>query len=144
MRHALVLGRLGKDPTKLLVNVLFNPCQGTKLEYGYRGTPTVLELGFDASDDFHAYEIDWQPDAIRWIVDGRVVHERVIWQPTPIPDQPLEFNVNLWHSRSAELAGKLVADRLPAQTVVRGVSIVTTPGSTELRRSAAASHAART
>ena len=114
MRHALVLGRLGKDPTKLLVNVFFNPCQGTKLEYGYRGTPTVLELGFDASDDFHAYEIDWQPDAIRWIVDGRVVHERVIWQPTPIPDQPLEFNVNLWHSRSAELAGKLVADRLPA------------------------------
>jgi GR25 family glycosyltransferase involved in LPS biosynthesis len=123
-RQEIDIELLGRDPTKLLVNVFFNPGgPGTKLEYGYRGTPTVIDLGFDASADFHVYEIDWQPNAIRWIVDGFVVHERVIWQPTPIPDQPMEFNVNLWHSRSTELAGKLDTDGLPAQAFIRSVSI---------------------
>jgi GR25 family glycosyltransferase involved in LPS biosynthesis len=141
-RQEIDIELLGRDPTKLLVNVFFNPGgPGTKLEYGYRGTPTIVDLGFDASDEFHEYEIDWQPNAIRWIVDGRVVHERVIWQPTPIPDQPLEFNVNLWHSRSTELAGKLDVDGLPAQALIRRVSIGTTSGSTEWRRGAPASQA---
>jgi GR25 family glycosyltransferase involved in LPS biosynthesis len=130
-RQEIDIELLGRDPTKLLVNVFFNPGgPGTKLEYGYRGTPTVIDLGFDASDDFHVYEIDWQPNAIRWIVDGRVVHERVIWQPTPIPDQPMEFNVNLWHSRSTELTGKLDTDGLPAQASIRSVSIGVSSGST--------------
>jgi GR25 family glycosyltransferase involved in LPS biosynthesis len=141
-RQEIDIELLGRDPTKLLVNVFFNPGgPGTKLEYGFRGTPTMIDLGFDASDDFHVYEIDWQPNAIRWIVDGHVVHERVIWQPTPIPDQPLEFNVNLWHSRSSELGGKLDAGRLPAQALIRRVSIRAPSGSTEWRQGAPARRA---
>jgi GR25 family glycosyltransferase involved in LPS biosynthesis len=123
-RQEIDIELLGKDPTRLLANVFFNPGgPGTKLEYGYRGTPTILDLGFDASQEFHVYEIDWQPDAITWSVDGVVVHRRKIWQPTPIPDQPLEFNINLWHSRSTELAGKLDALSLPARILVRRVSV---------------------
>ncbi len=133
-RQEIDIELLGRAPTTLLANVFFNPGgPGTKLEYGYRGTPTAVDLGFDASADFHLYEIDWQPNAIRWLVDGVVVHERVIWHPTPIPDQPLEFNINLWHSRSTELAGKLDARRLPAQTMVRRVSVDATLGSPERR-----------
>jgi hypothetical protein len=133
-RQEIDIELLGRDPKTLLANVFFNPGgPGTKLEYGYRGTPIAVDLGFDASADSHLYEIDWQPDAITWFVDGVVVHERAIWQPTPIPDQPLEFNINLWHSRSTELAGKLDADKLPARTIVRRVSVNATLGSPERR-----------
>ncbi len=116
----------GKNTTKMLVNVYYNPGpEGTKLEYGYRGTPTEIELGFDAAADLHLYEIDWQPSGIQWKVDGMVVYQRLVWNPTPIPDQPLEFNINLWHSRSAEFAGHLDQGRLPATTKVRSIEINT-------------------
>jgi len=115
---------LGKDTTKMLVNVFYNPgVEGTKLEYGYRGTPTLIELGFDAAEEFHLYEIEWHAHAIRWCVDGYVVHERVLWDPTPIPNLPMEFNVNLWHSRSKELAGKLDTLRIPARAEIKHIRI---------------------
>lgn len=85
-RQEIDIEFLGKDTTAMLVNVFYNPGpEGTKLEYGYRGTPTRIGLGFNAANDFHTYEIDWQPDAIRWLVDGEAVYERAPWNPTPIP-----------------------------------------------------------
>jgi GR25 family glycosyltransferase involved in LPS biosynthesis len=115
---------LGRDTTKILVNVYYNPGnEGTPLEYGYRGTPTLIDLGFDASEEFHRYEIDWRAGGIRWSVDGRLVHERVVWDPTPIPDLPMHFNMNLWPSRSSELAGRLEMGRLPATSDVRVVCV---------------------
>ena len=123
-RQEIDIEFLGKDTTKMLVNVYFNPgTEGTKLEYGYRGTPTLIELGFDASKDFHGYEIEWNANVIRWRVDGRVVHERRIWDPTPIPNLSMEFNVNLWHSRSTKLAGKLNINELPAHTEIKSIRI---------------------
>ncbi|MBB4701074.1 family 16 glycosylhydrolase [Sphaerisporangium siamense] len=123
-RQEIDIEFLGKDTTKMLVNVFYNPGpEGTKLEYGYRGTPTLIDLGFDAAHDFHTYGIDWQPGAIRWLVDGSVVHERVAWDPTPIPNQSLQFNINLWHSRSKEFAGDLATDRLPTSAHIRSVAI---------------------
>lgn len=126
-RQEIDIEFLGKDTTKLLVNVYFNPGgEGTKLEYGYRGTPTIINLGFDAAAEFHHYEIEWCAEAIRWRVDGRLAYERALWGPTPIPNLPLEFNVNLWHSRSTELAGPLHEDRMPAFTELRSVQVVST------------------
>lgn len=125
-RQEIDIEFLGKDPTKMLVNVYYNPGQeGTKLEYGYRGTPAVVDLDFDASENFHRYEIEWRSDAIRWRVDGRLVHKRVDWNPTPIPHLPMQFNVNLWHSRSRELAGALLRDELPARAGIRCIHIET-------------------
>ena len=123
-RQEIDLEFLGRDTTKLLVNVYYNPGhEGTKLEYGYRGTPALIDLGFDAASEFHRYEIEWCSDYIRWRVDGRLVHERVMWEPTPIPHLPMQFNVNLWHSRSKELAGKLASGTLPAQSCIRFIGI---------------------
>ncbi len=123
-RQEIDIEFLGKDTTKMLTNIYYNPGQeGTKLEYGYRGSPALVDLGFDASKEFHNYEIEWCQDWIRWRVDGRLVHERVQWGPTPIPHQAMEFNVNLWHSRSTELAGRLDSHRLPAHARVRDIRI---------------------
>lgn len=114
----------GHRPQHLLINIFYNPGQlGDKFEYGYRGTPVMIDLGFDASIDFHLYEIEWQPDVIRWRVDGRVVHERVEWAPTPIPQHPMELNLNVWPTRSRGLAGRLNWSALPAESRVRDVRV---------------------
>lgn len=116
---------LGKDTTKMLVNVFYNPgLEGTKLEYGYRGTPVLIDLGFDASKEFHQYEIEWHENILRWHVDGHVVYERVQWDPTPIPNLPMEFNVNIWYSRSKGLAGEIDQTKLPTHSKIKSIQIM--------------------
>jgi hypothetical protein len=108
----------------MLVNVYYNPGTiGARMQYGYRGAPSQIDLGFDAADDFHLYEIEWFPAVIRWLVDGRTVHERGVWNPTPIPDCPMEFNINLWPSRSKQLVGRLDPRQLPTRSHVRTARI---------------------
>lgn len=108
----------------MLTNVYYNPGQeGTRLQHGYRGTPVLIDLGFDASAGYHQYEIDWRPDTITWRVDGRIVHRRRTWSPTPVPDLPAELNLNLWHPRSIELAGPLDSGALPAVAAFKDVVV---------------------
>jgi len=123
-RQEIDIEFLGKDTTRMLVNVYYNPGDdGAKLEHGYRGAPALVDLGFHADKDFHTYEIEWCADVIRWYVDGCLAHERFDWGPTPIPHLPMQFNLNLWHSKSRALAGKLDRVGLPAQTAVRRVEL---------------------
>ncbi|MEC5293001.1 family 16 glycosylhydrolase [Aurantimonas sp. C2-6-R+9] len=96
----------GNEPRRMLLNVYFNPGnEGTELDYGYRGSPCAVDLGFDASADFHRYAIEWFPDQIRWFVDDVLVHKRGSWDPTPVPHLPMTLHANLWSPRSVELAG---------------------------------------
>ena len=114
----------GDDPCTMLVNVYFNPGDdGTAFNYGYRGSPCRIELGFDASEDFHLYTIDWRKDCITWAVDGRIVHQRFSWDPTPIPHLPMYLHTNLWAPRSEELAGRIDESILPSSAKFRNVSV---------------------
>ena len=114
----------GDRPDQILANVFYNPgSDGAKFDYGYRGTPIRIDLGFDASKALHTYAIEWEPNEIRWLVDGRVVHRRVLWDPTPIPDLPMTLHVNTWPTRSRELAGQLVLGALPATARIRRISV---------------------
>ena len=114
----------GHRTDQLLVNVYFNPGdEGALMDFGYRGTPTLIDLGFDAADRPHLFTIEWTPDTIRWLVDGQLVHERVEWNPTPIPRLPMRLHLNTWPSRSRELAGRLVRRQLPATSVVASVAV---------------------
>lgn len=123
-RQEIDIEFLGKDPTKLLVNVYYNPGDdGAMFDYGYRGTPVLIDLGFNASSEFHSYRIEWDPDSIRWFVDNRLIHERFNWEPTPIPHLPMQFHINLWPSRSIELAGKLRDNILPAVSYLGSIHI---------------------
>jgi GR25 family glycosyltransferase involved in LPS biosynthesis len=123
-RQEIDIEIIGKDTRKMLVNVFYNPgVEGSRMEYGYRGAPTLIDLGFDASEDFHEYEIEWSEASIRWHVDGRLVYERANWDPTPIPHLPMQFNFNLWHSRSRELAGRLNPRNLPTFADLRALRV---------------------
>lgn len=114
----------GNDPYRMLVNVFFNPGDdGAALCFGYRGSPCRIDLGFDSTVDFHLYAIDWRPTRIVWLVDDRIVHERVGWDPTPIPHLPMRLHANLWLPRSKELAGQLDDDVLPATATFKNVSV---------------------
>jgi len=118
---------VGKRSDRMLVNVFYNPGEeGARFDYGYRGAPSIFELGFDASESPHRFTIEWGSDAIRWLVDDRLIHERVDWDPTPIPRLPMTLHVNTWPSRSRELAGRLARRRLPATVVVRSIAVEAT------------------
>jgi hypothetical protein len=115
---------VGKHSDRLLMNVFYNPGpEGARFDYGYRGAPTIVELGFDASKMPHRFAIEWGPSELRWLVDGQLIHERVNWDPTPIPQLPMALHVNLWPSRSRELAGRLARGRLPATAVVSSIAV---------------------
>jgi len=113
----------GDNPRQMLVNVYFNPGDdGAAMGFGYRGSPCRIDLGFDATADFHTYAVDWLPDRILWSVDGVPVHERRSWDPTPIPHLPMRLHGNLWAPRSIELAGQLNQNALPAAAEFRNVA----------------------
>ncbi len=123
-RQEIDIELLGYNPTKLLINVYYNPGDdGAELNYGYRGTPVQIDLGFDASEDFHRYAIEWEPTGIRWFVDDKLIHERASWDPTPIPHLPMQFFINLWSSRSEEFAGKLALGGLSAHSDIRSIRL---------------------
>ena len=117
---------LGNQPEKLLVNVFYNPgADGAKFDYGNRGAPAIIKLGFDASKALHRFTIEWDPCEIRWFVDQKLVHRRATWDPTPIPHLPMTLHVNTWPTRSRELAGRLALRALPASAIVRRVAVDT-------------------
>lgn len=114
----------GNDTNKILLNVYFNPgTEGNPFNYGIRGTPILIDLGFDASIDFHKYKVEWTFNEIRWYVDDNLIHLRKIWTPTPIPNLPLLVYVNAWITISENLAGKFETDILPKSLIVKEISI---------------------
>jgi GR25 family glycosyltransferase involved in LPS biosynthesis len=114
----------GNRTDRLLVNVFYNPGgEGAKFDYGYRGSASYIDLGFDASESSHRFAIEWGPCDICWLVDDHLVHRRAEWEPTPIPHLPMALHVNTWLSRSKELAGRLTSRRLPTTTLVRSIAL---------------------
>lgn len=114
----------GHRPDRLLINVFYNPgSEGANFDYGYRGAPSYVDLGFDASQASHRFSIEWDPNEIRWLVDDKLVHKRAIWDPTPIPHLPMRLHVNSWVSRSTQLAGRINNRRLPTATFVGKIAL---------------------
>jgi hypothetical protein len=114
----------GNRPDRLLVNVFYNPGgEGAPFDYGYRGAPSYIELGFDASKASHRFAIEWKPYEIRWSVDDHLIHRRAIWDPTPIPHLPMALHVNIWPPRSTQLAGRINNRRLPATSIVGAIAL---------------------
>ena len=123
-RQEIDIELLGCNPTKLLINVYYNPGDdGAELNYGYRGTPVQIDLGFDASEDFHRYAIEWEPTGIRWFVDDKLIHERASWDPTPIS---ASSDAVLYQPMVLQVRGvcwKVGAGGLPAHSDIRSIRL---------------------
>ncbi|MCH8941134.1 MAG: family 16 glycosylhydrolase [Bacteroidetes bacterium] len=114
----------GNRPDCLLINVFYNPGgEGANFNYGYRGAPSYIDLGFDASKASHRYAIEWSPNEIRWFVDDILVHRRVVWDPTPIPHLPMTLHANNWVTRSTQLAGRINNRKLPTVSIFGEIAI---------------------
>ncbi len=74
---------LGKDTTKVQLNYYTD---------GVGNHEFMYDLGFDASEGFHTYGFDWQPDHITWYVDGKAVHTAY----DNIPKTPGRIMMNTW------------------------------------------------
>jgi GR25 family glycosyltransferase involved in LPS biosynthesis len=123
-RQEIDIEIVGNNPKRLLINVFFNPGdEGAKFDYGYRGSPTYIDLGFDASKESHRYAIQWGPNEIKWLVDDKIVHRRVTWNPTPIPNLPMTLHANIWITRSSKLAGRFKNKKLPTSSVLKKIVI---------------------
>lgn len=75
---------LGKDTTKVQFNYYTN---------GKGGHEKLVDLGFDASEDFHIYAFKWTKRKIEWFVDGKLVYTK---KASDIPTHPQQIMVNLW------------------------------------------------
>jgi GR25 family glycosyltransferase involved in LPS biosynthesis len=123
-RQEIDIELLGNDPWRMITNVYFNPGdEGAEMGFGYRGTPHFVDLSFDSTLDYHLYAIDWQPGRVTWLVDGEIVHERLGWDPTPIPHLPMRLHANLWSPKSEKLAGRVDETKLPSFAIFRNISI---------------------
>lgn len=78
---------LGKDTTKVQFNYFTD---------GKGGKETLIDLGFDAADSFNDYAIEWHPDAIKWFVNGKKVHEER-GARGPLPEKPGKIIASIWN-----------------------------------------------
>jgi len=74
---------LGKDTSKVQFNWYTN---------GKGGHEYFYNLGFDASQAYHTYGFDWQPNSITYYVDGKKVYTGT----QEIPKTPGKIMMNLW------------------------------------------------
>ncbi len=74
---------LGKDTTRVQFNWYKN---------GKGGHEYMHNLGFDASQGYHTYGFDWQPNSITYYVDGVKVYTGT----QDIPTTPGKIMMNIW------------------------------------------------
>ncbi len=79
----------GNHPTQLQTNYYTNNVGGHE---------AVVDLGFDASADFHTYSIEWLPDMINWYVgdDPAVLVHSENGSNGDLPTTPGRIMMNFW------------------------------------------------
>lgn len=81
---------LGKDTSKVQLNYYRN---------GVGGHEKMIDLGFDASDDFHTYAFEWHKDKIIWFVDGKEVFRR---EGANLPRTKGKIMMNAWCGKGVD------------------------------------------
>ncbi len=72
-----------------------------------------VDLPFDAADGFHVYGFDWQPEHVRWYIDGQMVHEVTGGEARRLV-RPQQLILNLWASQELDAwVGKLDMAKAP-------------------------------
>lgn len=78
---------LGQDTTQVQFNYYVD---------GVGGHEKKIDLGFDASEDFHNYGYRWTEDYIVWFVDGKPVYKVEATEKNPLPSTPGRILMNYW------------------------------------------------
>ncbi|OBZ89857.1 putative glycosidase crf2 [Choanephora cucurbitarum] len=92
---------IGNDLRSVQTNYFW----GKLIEYNVNGAAHQIE-GPELDKDFHQYTIDWTPDKIDWIVDGRVIRTKKrseTCDPSGVckfPSQPSRVQIGIWDGSS--------------------------------------------
>lgn len=123
--NELDIEHLGNTPEKVQFNTMVYTGAPPAAPVNTSVTPTqfpeLVSLGFDASADFHVFEIEWTPDSVRFLVDG---DERHRWSEQ-MSRLGLAQNtlLTIWASSSAEWAGAVGAETTGATAVYDWVEL---------------------
>ena len=59
----------------------------------------MIDLGFDASEDFHTYAFEWHKNSIIWFVDGKEVFRR---ENEDLPVTKGKIMMNAWNGKGVD------------------------------------------
>lgn len=103
---------LGRKPREVMFTYFRD---GKKTEHRHT-------LDFDATEDFHTYGFDWQPEHLRWYVDGDLAHEASPAE-LALPNLPQKLMTSLWGSETlTSWVGPLKPEALPTTMQVACIS----------------------
>lgn len=85
---------LGKTPRKVQVN-FFGAGKG--------GHEKIVDFGLDSSRETIDYAMEWSETALRWFVNGRLMHERRRAPGAPWPTIPSKVYFSLWNGTGANM-----------------------------------------
>ena len=86
-----IMEMIGSEPNRVYGTLHFgNPPEHASNSYD-------LPDGADYSDDFHIFALEWEPDEIRWYVDGNLFHSATDWfTSTKNATYPAPFDQNFY------------------------------------------------
>jgi len=73
------------------------------INYFTNGKPQLgksIPLDFDASQSFHNYAFDWEPNKISWYIDGKLIYETPA--EATLPHNPSQLFLSLWSGAKGE------------------------------------------
>lgn len=122
---------VGADTTEVQLNIHFEKDTGERVSLAdARGGPVTVELGFDAAEGPHRYEIELEPRRAIFRIDGEVVGDfgpddmpEGVWSAGPVrsfvdlwPVPPEQADwAGPWRYPSRPLVGRIHAFSLPEQ-----------------------------
>jgi beta-glucanase (GH16 family) len=123
--NELDIEHLGFEPDHVQFNTMVYTGEPVTLPATTSVTPTqfpeLVDLGFDASADFHEYEIEWTPEYVRFAVDGEQRHQ---WtQHLALLGLPQNVLLTIWASSSADWAGAVTDTTSGAEVVYDWVEV---------------------
>ena len=83
--------------------------------------PSLQQLGFDSSADFHVYTIEWTPEEAVFLIDDVVYHR---WnERMDLIGLPQNILLTIWASNSSGWAGPVTSETVNAEAVYDWVEV---------------------
>lgn len=103
--NELDIESLGRDPLELQFNAMVytGPLPASSTPVSPTQHPSLQDVGFDVSEDYRVYTIEWTPTSAEFFIDDALVHR---WdERIELMNLPQNVLLTIWASSSASWAG---------------------------------------
>jgi endo-1,3-1,4-beta-glycanase ExoK len=81
-------------------------------------------LGFDGAQEVNDYAFEWLPHALRWFINGRLVHEVTARPGEVLPSRPGKIYLSIWNGAGQDTVAWLGAFEFPGKPLVARYELV--------------------